>query len=82
MLSRNIDRLRAETDIRTAQVALGAQTDQEGVARMFADLRKEMGKVVEFEEIIADPAKIERSSKAELSRFAKLGDLRTVVYPK
>lgn len=46
LLSSNIDRIRAEEDIRLAQLFMAANADGEGRQKFFSDLQKQMGKVI------------------------------------
>ncbi|EOB6466186.1 hypothetical protein ACIU28_003245, partial [Shigella sonnei] len=46
MLSRNIDRLRAEEDVRNLQVALAAQADGESVKAFMEGLQLRIGRPV------------------------------------
>lgn len=52
MLHKNIDRLMAEKDMRTADVAIRSQS-ADGVRSLFDDLRKQMGTVVDFDRLLA-----------------------------
>lgn len=49
MLSRNIDRITAEQDIRQAKIALQAQSG-EGFQSLVEDLQRQVGRVVEYDE--------------------------------
>jgi hypothetical protein len=51
MLHKNIDRLMAERDMRTADVAIRSQS-AEGVRDLFEDLKKQMGTVVDFDRVL------------------------------
>ena len=61
MLSRNIDRLRAEEDVRNLQVARAAQADGEGVKAFMEGLQYRIGrpvvtdKVYDLSKVKADP---------------------------
>ena len=52
MLHKNIDRVSAERDLRVADVAIRSQS-AEGVRSLFDDLKKQMGKVVDFDRVLA-----------------------------
>ncbi|EAU0361798.1 hypothetical protein C5952_03270 [Cronobacter sakazakii] len=56
MLSRNIDRLRAEEDIRNLQVARAAQADGEGVKAFMEGLQLRIGRPVVTDKVY-DPRK-------------------------
>ncbi|EOJ6002605.1 hypothetical protein ACM36D_003515 [Cronobacter sakazakii] len=56
MLSRNIDRLRAEEDIRNLQVARAAQADGEGVKAFMEGLQLRIGRPVVTDKVY-DPCK-------------------------
>lgn len=56
MLSRNIDRLRAEEDIRNLQVARAAQADGEGVKAFMEGLQLRIGRPVVIDKVY-DPRK-------------------------
>jgi hypothetical protein len=79
-LNKNIDRISAERDIRTAMVGIRSQSS-EGVTEMMTDLRKQMGTIYEIDER-AEAANTVRTSREELRRIARIGDLRNNVYPR
>lgn len=56
MLSRNIDRLRAEEDVRSLQVARAAQADGEGVKAFMEGLQLRIGRPVVTDKVY-DPRK-------------------------
>ena len=56
MLSRNIDRLRAEEDVRNLQVARAAQADGEGVKAFMEGLQLRIGRPVVTDKVY-DPRK-------------------------
>ncbi len=56
MLSRNIDRLRAEEDVRNLQVACAAQADGEGVKAFMEGLQLRIGRPVVTDKVY-DPRK-------------------------
>ena len=56
MLSRNIDRLRAEEDVRNLQVARAAQADGEGVKAIMEGLQLRIGRPVVTDKVY-DPRK-------------------------
>ncbi len=56
MLSRNIDRLRAEEDVRNLQVARAAQADGEGVKTFMEGLQLRIGRPVVTDKVY-DPRK-------------------------
>ena len=56
MLSRNIDRLRAEEDVRNLQVARAAQADGEGVKALMEVLQLRIGRPVVTDKVY-DPRK-------------------------
>lgn len=56
MLSRNIDRLRAEEDVRNLQVARVAQTDGDGVKAFMEGLQLRIGRPVVTDKVY-DPRK-------------------------
>lgn len=56
MLSRNIDRLRAEEDVRNLQVARAAQADGEGVKAFMEGLQLRIGRPVVTDKV-HDPRK-------------------------
>lgn len=56
MLSRNIDRLRAEEDVRNLQVARAAQADGEGVKAFMEGLQLMIGRPVVTDKVY-DPRK-------------------------
>lgn len=56
MLSRNIDRLRAEEDVRNLQVARAAQADGEGVNAFMEGLQLRIGRPVVTDKVY-DPRK-------------------------
>ena len=56
MLSRNIDRLRAEEDVRNLQVARAAQADGEGVKAVMEGLQLRIGRPVVTDKVY-DPRK-------------------------
>ncbi|CQT67670.1 hypothetical protein DBK25_17520 [Salmonella enterica subsp. enterica serovar Typhi] len=56
MLSRNIDRLRAEEDVRNLQVARAAQADGEGVKAFMESLQLRIGRPVVTDKVY-DPRK-------------------------
>ncbi|EFN9519313.1 TPA: hypothetical protein HLU67_12395 [Escherichia coli] len=56
MLSRNIDRLRAEEDVRNLQVARAAQADGEGVKAFMEGLQLRIGRPVVIDKVY-DPRK-------------------------
>lgn len=56
MLSRNIDRLRAEEDVRNLQVARAAQADGEGVKAFMVGLQLRIGRPVVTDKVY-DPRK-------------------------
>lgn len=60
MLSRNIDRLRAEEDIRNLQVARAAQADGEGVKAFMEGLQLRIGRPV-----VTDKVYDSRKDKAD-----------------
>ncbi|EED1581681.1 hypothetical protein U3744_000092 [Shigella sonnei] len=55
MLSRNIDRLRAEEDVRNLQVALAAQADGESVKAFMEGLQLRIGRPVVTDKVY-DPS--------------------------
>jgi hypothetical protein len=75
MLHRNIDRISAERDQRTAMVTIQSQS-LEGVKDLMTDLRKQVGTIVEFEETA--PTKLDRKA---LHALAAIGDLNNNAYP-
>ncbi|EEM0339711.1 hypothetical protein GJY99_05830 [Salmonella enterica] len=56
MLSRNIDRLRAEEDVRSLQVARAAQADGDGVKAFMEGLQLRIGRPVVTDKVY-DPRK-------------------------
>lgn len=56
MLSRNIDRMRAEEDVRNLQVARAAQADGEGVKAFMEGLQLRIGRPVVTDKVY-DPRK-------------------------
>ena len=56
MLSRNIDRLRAEEDVRNLQVARAAQTDGESVKAFMEGLQLRIGRPVVTDKVY-DPSR-------------------------
>ena len=70
MLHRNIDRLMAEKDMRVADVAIRSQS-QDGVRSLLTDLRKQMGTVVDFDEVLARQE--EKLDRAGLNSLRLLG---------
>lgn len=48
LMSKAIDRISAERDIRAARIAISVQSE-EGVGKLFDDLHNEMGEVARFE---------------------------------
>jgi hypothetical protein len=51
MLHRNVDRITAERDMRTASLAVQTQSS-EGIKALMGDLKKQMGVVVDFDRVI------------------------------
>ena len=75
MLSRNIDRLRAEEDVRNLQVARAAQADGEGVKAFMEGLQLRIGRPVVTDKVY-DPskAKADPDAKEQLMEiFGKIG---------
>ncbi len=64
MLSRNIDRLRAEEDVRNLQVARAAQADGEGVKAFMEGLQLRIGRPVVTDKVY-DPRKDKADSDAK-----------------
>jgi hypothetical protein len=79
-LNKNIDRISAERDLRQAMVGIRSQSS-EGVKEMMTDLRGQMGTVYEIDER-AEAANTVRTSREELRRIARIGDLKNNVYPR
>jgi hypothetical protein len=79
MLHKNIDRISAERDQRTAMLTIQTQSS-EGVRDLMKGLREQMGKTL----IIESPRTKDntvRTSREELLRISRLGDLTNSVYP-
>jgi hypothetical protein len=76
MFNKNIDRLSAERDMRSASVAIQSQSG-EAIKEMFEDLRKQMGSVVEFDTEAMVKRTIEKddNNRADLKDLAHIGDL-------
>lgn len=71
MLHKNIDRLTAEKDIRTANIAVLAQSE-DGVRTLFSDLRKRMGTVVDFDKaLVIKQEKLDRDGLHSLKDLGK-----------
>lgn len=70
MLNKNIDRLSAEKDMRTAHVAVLSQSE-DGIKTLFDDLRKQMGTVVDFDRMLAKQQ--EELDRAGLHSLKELG---------
>ena len=64
MLSRNIDRLRAEEDVRNLQVARAAQADGEGVKAFMEGLQLRIGRPVVTDKVY-DPSKAKADPDAK-----------------
>jgi hypothetical protein len=75
MLHRNIDRISAERDQRHAMVQIQSQSS-EGVKDLMTDLRKQVGTIVEYEEVA--PTKLDRTA---LHALDVIGDLNNNAYP-
>jgi hypothetical protein len=75
MLHRNIDRISAERDQRNAMVHIQSQSS-EGVKDLMTDLRKQVGTIVEYEEVT--PTKLDR---AALHALDPIGDMTNNAYP-
>ncbi|MCK1543426.1 hypothetical protein IVB12_16030 [Bradyrhizobium sp. 179] len=75
MLHRNIDRISAERDQRSALVQMQSQST-DGVKNLMEDLRKQMGTIIEFEETA--PTKLDRKA---LHALDAIGDLTNNAYP-
>jgi hypothetical protein len=78
MLSRNIDRINAENDIRAARIGLQVQSG-EGFQELIADLQKQMGKVFEYDEARrAMQAKRDVLNSEAIAELNSLGDMGNV----
>jgi hypothetical protein len=75
MLHRNIDRISAERDQRNAMVQIQSQSS-EGVKDLMTDLRKQVGTIVEYEEVAQ--TKLDRRA---LHALDAIGDLKNNAYP-
>lgn len=72
MLHRNIDRLLAEKDMRVADVAIRSQSE-EGVRGLLTDLREQVGKVVDFDRVLArQEEKLDRGGLNSLRGLGKV----------
>ena len=76
MFNKNIDRLSAERDMRSASVAIQSQSG-EAIKEMFVDLRKQMGRVVEFdtEMMVKQAIAKDDNNRSDLKDLAYIGDL-------
>lgn len=70
MLSRNIDRLRAEEDVRNLQVARASQADGEAVKAFMEDLQLRIGRPVVTDKVY-DPSqdKADPDAKEQLMQI-------------
>jgi hypothetical protein len=73
MLNKNIDRLRAEDDVRSLQTAIAAQSGESAQKHLDA-LHKQMGKVVEVDEVAeAMNAEYDREGLLALKGMGSVG---------
>lgn len=73
MLHKNIDRLMAEKDLRVADVAIRSQS-ADSVVKLFEDLRKQMGTIVDFDKVFTEQEMIvEKLDRDGLHSLAALG---------
>lgn len=72
LMSRSVDRISAERDMRAARVAASVQSG-EGVEKLFDDLHKEMGEVARFERRVNKVVAAEQLDREGLHALKGLG---------
>lgn len=81
MLNKNIDRLNAEEDLRLAEISVrtGANSSEESLRSLLEDLRKQLGRIVKYDEAeMARNAKPDVLDEEAIADLNYLGDLANV----
>jgi hypothetical protein len=72
MLHKNVDRIQAERDAKTAELMVRSQS-ADGIKELFDGLRKQMGQVVVIERPAAMRRPVEQLDRAGLNELRGLG---------
>ncbi len=82
MLHKNVDRIAAESDMRSAMIAIKSQSG-EGVQSMMTDLRQQLGQVIEIDQEAEVKAAMARddNNRSDLADLAYIGDLTLHEHP-
>lgn len=82
MLHRNVDRIAAEQDMRSATIAVKSQSG-EAIQSMMTDLSTQMGQVIEIDTEASVKAEIasDNNNRSDLADLAYIGDLTLHEHP-